>query len=429
MVRPLARGLYEAAGLLARTLAQVAPEGTSKVRRSLTARRGIRDRYTAWGKASRDLARPLIWIHAPSVGEGLQARPVLELLRAERPDIQLAYTHFSPSASGFAASLAVDFHDFLPFDTSSDVSVALDALRPNALVFSKLDVWPTLALEAARRRIGLGLISATVSPGSSRQHGVVRWMMEPAYAALNAVGAVSGDDAERLVRLGVHRETISITGDTRYDQVWRRAQTVDRSSPLLAPLASDRATIVAGSTWPTDEAPLLAAWQLVRTRASMARLIIAPHEPTEHHVAALEQAALAAGGAVARLGTPAATSADVIVVDRVGVLGELYALAAGAYVGGGFHGAGLHSVLEPAAFGAPVVFGPQFGNSRDAVKLMECGGGASVPTADAIAVQLGRWLSDPASRRVEGERAREMVRVGIGAARRSADLVLQLLGR
>ena len=102
-------------------------------------------------------------MHAPSVGEGLQARPVLQLARTKRPDVQLAYTFFSPSAASFARGLDVDFADYLPFDTQGDADAALDALRPRALIFSKLDVWPILAAAAGRRRVALGLTSATLA--------------------------------------------------------------------------------------------------------------------------------------------------------------------------------------------------------------------------------------------------------------------------
>src|SRR5690606_25910610 len=100
-----------------------------------------------------DDARALLWMHAPSVGEGLQARPVLLAARERRPELQLAYTFFSPSAARFAEGLPVDFTDYLPFDTPGDVRAALDALRPTALVFAKLDVWPILVREASRRQV------------------------------------------------------------------------------------------------------------------------------------------------------------------------------------------------------------------------------------------------------------------------------------
>ena len=237
--------------------------------------------------AQRDRSRPLLWMHAPSVGEGLQARPILELARSRRPDVQLAFTHFSPSALAFARELDVDFRDYLPFDTAGDARVALAALRPTALVFSKLDVWPVITREAHARGVRLGLVSATLSRGSSRRSRTATALLRDAYAALEVVGAIDAADADRLVQLGVRPQSIVVTGDTRYDQVWLRAQRVDRASPMLAAAAqSDRPTIVAGSTWPADEAVLLPAFAALRAAACRARLIIAPHEPTLDHVGA-----------------------------------------------------------------------------------------------------------------------------------------------
>src|SRR5689334_20982112 len=126
----------------------------------------------------------MLWMHAPSVGEGLQARPVLELARRERPDLQLAYTFFSPSAERFARGLGVDFADYLPFDTAPDASVAIEALRPTALVFSKLDVWPVLVDVAARRGVRLGMISATLAARSSRSGGLAAALLRDAYRRL-----------------------------------------------------------------------------------------------------------------------------------------------------------------------------------------------------------------------------------------------------
>jgi 3-deoxy-D-manno-octulosonic-acid transferase len=419
---------YRAIAQIARGAAVLAPPGDSKILKTLRARRGIRDRYRAWGTARRDRHRPLLWVHAPSVGEGLQARPVLRLVRSRQPATQLAYTHFSPSATQFAASLDVDFRDFLPFDTPADAAIALESLHPTALVFSKLDVWPVLTRAARSRGVRLGLISATLARGSSRRSRAASALLRDAYAALDAVGAIDDADADRLVELGVHPSVVTVTGDTRYDQVWERAERVDRESAMLTRLRSTRPTLVAGSTWPADEAVLLPAFLAVRRGTPDARLIIAPHEPTNHHVAPIEAWAREASLRVARIDDPAADAADVVVVDRVGILGDLYALADVAFVGGGFHDAGLHSVLEPAAFGAPVLFGPQCHDSRDAGLLIARGGAVSAATDSDLARRLGAWFRDGALCREAGNVARALVRSGVGAAERSFELVARLLG-
>ena len=415
---------YEGAARLARALAAFAPASEHKLVGTFAARRGVIARFESF---ARDRSRPLLWMHAPSVGEGLQARPVLDLVGARMPRAQLAYTYFSPSARDFAARLEVDFREALPFDATPDMRRVLEALAPTALVFSKADVWPTLAREASLRGTKLGLVSATLARDSSRRSGFAAALLRDAYARLDRVGAISAEDADRLIALGVPSSRVSVTGDTRYDQVWTRAQGVDRESPLLVPLASDRPTLVAGSTWPADEAVLLAAWSRFASHTPGARLIIAPHEPTATHLAPIEEWAASAGLRAARLGTTASSDADVVMVDRVGVLGDLYALADAAFVGGGFHAAGLHSVLEPAAFGAPVLFGPRHAGSRDAGLLIDEDAAIGVADVESLVRAMGRWLGAPDERDAAGEAARAMVHRGLGAAERSYALVRELL--
>lgn len=426
-MHPLVALLYEGTARAARFSSRFAAEDGGKTQRTFAARRGLTERWAEWAARTRDPARALLWMHAPSVGEGLQARPVIERLRAAIPETQIAYTFYSPSAEAFARALPVDGADYLPFDTTADARAMLDALRPRALVFSKLDVWPALTREAAVRGVRLGLISATLTEGSARRSPIGRALLGEAYALLDRVGAIDPGDAGRLVALGARRDAIRVTGDTRYDQVWVRAQNADRRGALLAPLSSPRPTLVAGSTWPADESPLLAAWRAVHGKIAGARLIIAPHEPSASHVEPLERWARESGLRAARLGTDGAPAADVVIVDRVGVLGELYALATAAFVGGAFHAAGIHSVLEPAAFGAPVLFGPRYQASRDAALLLSCGGGATAPNAEELAATLMRWLDGSGAAEKAGTAAREMVRSGLGAAERSTELVLDLL--
>lgn len=413
---------------LARAAAAVVPAGSRKLTRSLAARRGIRARFREWGAAHRDTSRPLLWMHAPSVGEGLQARPVIELLRERHPDLQLAYTHYSPSAAAFAASLPVDVHDYLPFDTAGDASAILEAWRPTALVFSKLDLWPALAREADRRGVRLGMISATLAEGSGRRVPLAATLLREAYARLDAVGAIDPADASRLVTLGARQETVEVTGDTRYDQVWARALAARTGNPMLAPLRSSRPTLVAGSTWPADERMLLPAWIAIRSGLREARLVLVPHEPSEAHLAPLARWSRDAGLRTRRLSEAPDDEWDVLLVDRTGALGDLYALADVAYVGGGFHAAGLHSVLEPAAFGVPVLIGPRHEGSRDAKLLLDAGGAAAVDGATVFARVAGDWLTDTEAREQAGNSAREVVRAGLGASERSTALVERLLG-
>jgi 3-deoxy-D-manno-octulosonic-acid transferase len=434
-VRFLVRLLYAAAARLAGLTAAVIPPSDTKAAISLRARRGIRRRYASWASDHRDPARPLLWMHAPSVGEGLQARPVLALVRSRQPDVQLAYTFFSPSAEEFSRSLDVDFRDYLPFDSAADMNAALDALRPRALVFSKLDVWPELVRQAKRRHVRVGMISATLPEVSGRRSRSGNLLLRDAYAQLDAVGAVGHSDADRLVELGVRRDVVDVTGDTRFDQVWQRAQSIDRHSRLLGRLSSERPTIVAGSTWPPDEAPLLEALARVRERLSGGELgglgglraILAPHEMAADHLRTIERWAREHAWKIARVDDEAAAHADVVLVDRFGVLGDLYALADVAFVGGGFHAAGLHSVLEPAAFGAPVMFGPKHENSRDASLLLSAGAARAVTGAADIERTLVEWFANPDQRRAVGTAARTAVERGTGAAERSLRLVERLL--
>jgi 3-deoxy-D-manno-octulosonic-acid transferase len=453
-VHPLLALPYAALAGVAEALTHLPVDAEHKAWRAIRNRAGGVDRLVQWAREHRDRTRTLLWMHAPSVGEGLQARPVLERIRARHPQVQLLYTFYSPSAERFAQAMlaagTVDATEYLPFDTTANATRLLDALAPTALVFAKLDVWPQLVRTAAARGVRLGLISATLSEGSGRGGGLARALLGDAYAALDSVGAIDAADATRLTALGVRADRVTALGDTRYDQVAARAAAADRTSALLAPLASERPTVVAGSTWPADEEVLLMAWLRVRKTLPNARLIIAPHEPTPAHTTPIRRWAQAHSIPLAMLSnlsapvgggaTPEFTNstshgaevqanseAEVLLVDRVGVLGDLYALAQAAYVGGGFHAAGLHSVLEPAAFGAPVLFGPRHTRSRDALLLLEAKGAVAVSDVEELSDALQILLTEPDTHTRASRAAKAVVAQGVGAADRSTALVEGLL--
>lgn len=401
--------------------------GSSKLAAGVRLREEGGTRLRAWAVARREVGRPLVWVHAPSVGEGWQAQAVLQALRRRRPDVQVVYTYFSPSAAGWAArAVPADVVDALPWDLPERVDPLVTLLRPALLVFTKTEVWP--ALLAAARRVGAraALVAATLPPTSSRWRGPARAFLGPLHRHLDLVAAVSQADAARYLAWGLSAERVLALGDPRVDQVIARAAATDAAR--WAPLRQEAtAVLVAGSTWPADEARLVPALAALRARFPGLRAVIVPHEPTPAHLAALEARLRAAGLPYARLGA-ASPLPPVVVVDRMGVLGELYAVADVAYVGGGFGRAGLHSVLEPAAFGVPILVGPRHGNAREAAALLAQGGARVAADTAALAAALAAWLTDDTGRRRAGVAARTYVEAHRGAADRIAARLEELLG-
>jgi 3-deoxy-D-manno-octulosonic-acid transferase len=395
------------------------------------ARLGATERLARWGEAGRDPARPLAWFHAPSVGEGLQARAVIEALRAQRPDVQLLYTHFSPSATTFAATVPADFRDYLPYDRPMDVERLLTAIKPDVLIFTKLDLWPELAVRAAAHGVKVAMVAATVSPESSRLRWPARSATRAGYASLALAGAISSDDAARLTRLGCPADRIIITGDPRVDSVLGIVDAMPADDPLRL-LGDPGSTMVAGSTWPDDEQVLLAAFATVRAKRGNARLILVPHDPTPAHLDGITAAAAAAGlDAPVRLSTmEAGSKPSLLLIDKLGVLARLYAAGGMAYVGGGFGRAGIHSVLEPAAWGRPVIIGPRDRGSRDAQLLADGGGLVRLSRrtpVPALTAQWLAWLEHPAARTQAGQAARAALNSERGAAWRNAEMVATML--
>jgi 3-deoxy-D-manno-octulosonic-acid transferase len=273
------------------------------------------------------------------------------------------------------------------------------------------------------------LVNAVLSADSSRLRPLARTLLGPAYQRLNAVGAVNEKAAERYERLGVPAQRIQVTGDARFDQVWRRVQSLSWDEPLLTRLRDSAVvTLVAGSSWPADERQLLPAAARIAVEIPL-RVILAPHEPHEDHLRQAEQCARAVGLSCTRLSEVEMSRAAlpaVVLVDRVGVLADLYAIADVAFVGGAFHGSGVHSVVEPAALGVPVLFGPDHSNAEEAGELVAAGGAVSVGNADEIEGSLRRWL-DPTERTRAGRAARTFTESRLGGAAANALLILESL--
>lgn len=435
-------GWYRVVSRAARRAAPLLAIGDSKLARGMRARRNAADRLTAWAREHRDARRPLLWIHAPSVGEGLQALAVLEALYACGDPPQAVFTHFSPSAEGLAARMPADFCGVLPWDVADDAERVMAALRPALLCFTKTEVWPVLARAARKSGAATALVAATLPRGSSRGRWPTRSVLSSTLGTLDLLAAVAEPDARRFVALGTRAEAVHVTGDPGVDSAADRIAATNPDAPHLSCFQNQpRPTLVAGSTWPADEAVLIPACVKLRRTHGSLRIVVAPHEPKEEGMRSLEHRLRGAGWHVARLSDLEHTMAvgratrrseealadpDAVVVDRIGVLAELYTVGDVACVGGGFHAGGLHSVLEPAAAGVPTVFGPRHEVSHVRA-LLERGAARVVDDAAGMAAVLGSWMSDRAARRAARRAALDYIRDHKGAAARTSALLFELI--
>ena len=430
------QALYRTALRALRAVSPAMMGGESKLARGLRGRRDAHERLVAWGRGARTpVHQPVIWVHASSVGESLQARAVIDVLRRRTPGLQVVFTFFSPSAERACEGFPADVSSYLPWDLPGVMGPILDTVQPSVIMFTQREVWPTLADQAATRGVPTVLIAGTMPEGAGRLSCAGRLLLGPAFRSLRAVAAVSKEDGERFGLLGVERDRVTVTGDAAFDAVRDRVAGIDRNLPHMRIFGDERGPIlVAGSTWPSDDKVLIPAVACVRESVPGLRIVLAPHEPDGCDFAGLGRALVADGWTPAllgdiegALGAEGAHGADVILVDRVGVLADLYALGSVAYVGGGFHAGGLHSVLEPAAAASPVLIGSRYGGSVHAAGLLAAGAARSVADAEALAHALREWLAAPAKNEDARQRAIAYIESHRGSAECTADLISQFL--
>lgn len=409
VIRTLYRLILPVAVGTARLLGPLLP----KVSRGLEERRGLVQRWRARGGRAAQCA----WFHVASAGELEQALPLVESMRRRMP---VAVTFFSPSGMAFAARIGladkVDFFDYLPIDSAKNARFCLSTLRPRLLVFIRYDLWPNLIWEA--RSAGVPMVLADAVCGHHRFP--TGWIHLALYRSIDRILTVTNEDTELLrQQLPGHRGIIT-AGDTRFDRVEQRTERTP--APMLIGL--DEPVILAGSTHGRDECLLLpAAADVLKGRRGT--LVVVPHDPTPQRVVEI----LAQAG---KIGMPAGTldrargGERLIVVEKLGILADLYREAHLAYVGGGF-GQGVHSVLEPAAAGLPVLLGPRHLKSREAGELVGDGGARVVHGREDLKRMLEELIDRSDKRQAMGRRARAYVEARLGASRRIMAVIDDLL--
>jgi|SRR5579863_805552 len=416
----LRRALYYGGVLpVALGLAWVLAWAFPKLKAGFSQRKGVWKRLERL-RSRRDPAKPLLWFHVASAGEFLQMEPLLRRMR-ERGG-QVAITVTSVSGVRWLERVApwpeTVWADLLPWEGPGTARRLYDALQPTGVVYVQSDLWPGLVWEGHRRGIPQALLVARLSPRSARARSpVLRWFYRDLYARMALILAASEDDATALRALVPGGGEVGVGGDPGMETVLKRLD--EAPLPAYPAPGSGAPVLVAGSTWPPDETLLRQALRAVWARFPALRVVLAPHEPTEEHLTALEAAW--AGERMVRLSVwEQASDAEVprvLLVDRVGRLAGLYRLGSVAYVGGAFT-TGVHNVAEPAAARLPVLFGLRYHNSAAAMALLESGAAQAIPDAAALEAALADWLKTPDRCVTLGRRARAQVEAMASAAPR-----------
>jgi 3-deoxy-D-manno-octulosonic-acid transferase len=396
-----------------------------KIRKGVSGRQNLFEDLAAQLQQCGD--GPRVWIHASSMGECEQAKPILRELHARFPHAVRVLTLFSPSAYTHLArqNLPAEVLCYLPFDSLPNVRRFFDLVRPVTGIFIRHDLWPNFLWEAGRRGVKLILADASVSANANslRHKPGVRHFNREIFSNFAWIGAVSPAAAESLRPLVRYPERLHLLGDTRFDQVLFRTQGGELRRFLPEVWQTRANTFVAGSTWPSDEEIVIPAFGAARAENPNAKMILVPHEPTEEHLYGAERMLQQYQLTCYRLSKSSSSPAtDVLLVDRVGVLAELYGFGSVAFVGGSF-GPGVHSVLEAAAHSVPVLFGPRMRNSAEAVEMEQSGIGRIIRDATEGAHVLIELLTDPPHARAWGRKCRAYVEQKTGAAREIVKLV------
>lgn len=366
----------------------------------------------------------VLWVHAASLGEFEQGRPLIEQFRAQFPDWQIVLSFFSPSGYEIRKNYPeADFVCYLPLDTRRNARDFLDLIQPDAAVFVKYEFWSNYLHALKKRRTPVVLISAIFRAGQpffQWYGGFWRQMLR----CFSHIFVQNGESARLLQGIGLH-EAVTVAGDTRVDRVLRIAESAPENPVLERFAGSATRVLVVGSSWPADEAIL--AEVMNQPDFQDFKIVWAPHEPSKEQIDRLE--ALLSPATVVRYSQAAEKNVETarhLVIDNIGMLNTLYRYGQLAYIGGGF-GRGIHNTLEPAAWGLPVIFGPKYGKFEEARQLVGRGGAFVVQDRESLGGVL-RGLSDPDAWRKASETVRAYMAESKGATRQVLEYLSAQLG-
>lgn len=408
-------------------LTALSPVFLYKMARSGKYREGWLEKF--WGKAPVRIGdRPCLWFHAVSVGEVLLLRPLVREMVRRRPGWDVVISTTTTTGLAVARRTFPEHVTFYaPLDFSWSTRRAVDQIRPTVLALVELELWPNLIRAAKQAGAKVAIINARLSARSYRGYRQLKGPLGTTLRRIDAVAAQDPEYARRFVELGIPEDRVSITGSVKFDGLESdrnngRTQELRRSLGL----SPSDLVFVAGSTMAGEEEAALSAYRAARRQHSGLRLIVAPR-----HAERFDEVAKwleAQGESIVRrsrqTSAPAARppgAPPVVLIDTLGELGAVWGLADVAFVGGSLlPGRGGQNMMEPAAYGASVMFGPHTANFRETVEqLLARNGARRVSGPEALIDGLLEDLNDPESAAARGEAGRKFVLAQNGASGRT----------
>ncbi len=332
----------------------------------------------------------VIWIHCASLGEFEQGRPIIEKLNIEYPDHKILLTFFSPSGYEVRKNYeGADYIFYLPADTVKNAKEFVSIVRPQLVVFIKYEFWYNYINEIYNQKIPIIFASVIFRPNQL----FFRWWGIWFAKQLNKISYifVQNEDSVKLLD-SININHAEVSGDTRFDRVLQVSME-EFSFPIVEEFKGNSKLIIGGSTWQPGEKIL---YDALKNATNTFKIVVAPHMINKEHIEEIvsrfsEYKPILYSNADRGM----LTESNVLIIDSIGMLSQIYRYADIAYVGGGF-GVGIHNLLEVSTFGVPVIYGPNYKRFREAIELKELGGGFTVSDTNSFQKISNRLMSDKA---------------------------------
>jgi len=377
--------------------------------------------------------RPRIWVHAVSVGEVTAAAAIVAALRGKLPGACIILSTGTETGQAMARGLVpqATAYMYFPLDLPWVVKRVISKIGPDVVVLTETELWPNFLGVCSKREIPAVLVNGRISPRSFRRYSRTSFFWREVLASVREIGVISAVDADRIQAIGAPPQKVRVMGNAKYDSLASRVNgEIGSAKAAQLNVTADAPVVVAGSTHEGEEAVVLRVYrELLRERPGL-RLILVPRHPERGP--AVRDLVVQGGHAAILMSEIRAGSkpqGEVVVVDVIGELFGLYSLATVVYCGGSLVPKGGQNILEPAAWGKVVFYGPSMDDFMGEKALLEeAGAGICVRDERELLEGMKTILSDPAERGRRGAEGQRLVLSSRGAAERYAAMVVRALG-